>query len=281
MAVIGGGLLGGSLALAMDARGRGDAVRLWARRPETLDQARSLGIRHVTGSLEEAVAQADLVVLSTPVGAMADLARRMLDAGLPETALVTDVGSVKRRPLESVAPVLAARGIRFLGSHPLAGSERNGILASHPELFSGAACLLTTDGLRAADDARFLEDFWSWIGCRVTWMTAAEHDELVARISHFPHLMAALCALVALKNPADGAFGGGGLRDTSRVAGGNPSMWAEILMENRAALAAPLRELADHLREMLAMLDAEEQEQLRLFLADAKSRRDELSRNPQ
>jgi prephenate dehydrogenase len=279
VAVMGGGLLGGSLALAMAARGRGDAVRLWARRQETVDQARELGISHVTTDLAAAIHGADLVVLATPVGAMADLAARMLDAGLPAGTLVTDVGSVKRLPQATVAPVLAARGVRFLGSHPMAGSEQNGIQAASADLFDGAACLLTNDGLTRPEDAVALENFWAAVGCRVSWTTAAAHDELVARISHFPHAVAALCAQVALRHPDDGRFAGGGLRDTTRVASGEAGLWAEILMENREAVAEPLREMAERLREMLAMLDAGEQERLRHFLADAKSRRDGISRN--
>jgi len=281
VAVIGGGLLGGSLALAMAARGGGDKVRLWVRRQETADQATSLGIKSVGTELAEAVCGADLVVLATPVGAMADLATRMLDEGLSEHALVTDVGSVKRLPQATVAPVLAARGVRFLGSHPMAGSERNGIQAASADLFEGAACLLTNDGLVRSEDATTLEDFWTRVGCRVSWTTAEAHDGLVARISHFPHAIAALCAQIALRKPEDGDFAGGGLRDTTRVASGDATLWAEILMENRDAVAVPLREMADRLREMLAMLDGGEQERLRHFLADAKSRRDGISRNHQ
>jgi len=162
----------------------------------------------------------------------------------------------------------------------MAGSEQNGIQAASADLFDGAACLLTNDGLTHPEDAVALENFWSGVGCRVSWTTCVEHDELVARISHFPHAVAALCAHVALRRPDDGRFAGGGLRDTTRVASGDAGLWAEILMENREAVTEPLLEMADRLREMLAMLDAGEQERLRLFLADAKSCRDAISRNP-
>jgi prephenate dehydrogenase len=105
----------------------------------------------------------------------------------------------------------------------------------------------------------------------------AAHDALVARISHLPHILAAAGARVALQTAADGRFGGGGLRDTTRVAGGDPVMWAEILIENRAAIAAPLRETLDELREMLALLDSGDHENIRRWLASAKSLRDALS----
>jgi prephenate dehydrogenase len=119
-----------------------------------------------------------------------------------------------------------------------------------------------------------LERFWQAVGCRTTWLEAAAHDALVARISHFPHMIAAAAAKVALGNPADARFGGGGLRDTTRVAGGNPVMWAEIATENREALSGVLRQGIAEMSEMLAMLEAGDQEALRGWLEDAKSRRD-------
>ena len=123
--------------------------------------------------------------------------------------------------------------MRFIGSHPMAGSERNGLSAATATLFQNAACLLTNDNGAPVEQTAALDRFWKSIGCRTSWMSAAIHDELVARISHLPHLIAASAARVCLKNPAEGRFGGGGLRDTTRVAAGNPSMWAEIVTENR------------------------------------------------
>ena len=116
--------------------------------------------------------------------------------------------------------------------------------------------------------------FWESLGCRVSWLDAAGHYALVARISHFPHLIAAAAAKVALKNPADGTFGGGGLRDTTRVAGGDPAMWAEIVMENRDALRGVLSHGIREMSEMLAMLEADDHEALRRWLEDAKRARD-------
>jgi prephenate dehydrogenase len=122
-----------------------------------------------------------------------------------------------------------------------------------------------------------LERFWQSVGCRTAWMGSAVHDSLVARISHLPHIIAASGARVCLKDPSEGQFGGGGLRDTTRVAAGNPEMWAEILMENRAAITGPLRETIEDLREILASLEQGEQEVARQWLAEAKDRRDLLT----
>ncbi len=278
--ILGGGLLGGSLALALAATENPPSVRLWARRRETAEQARELGIHQATADLAEAVRGADLAVLAVPVGSMPGLVSLSLQAGLPASCLLTDVGSVKRAPHLSIAPLLADSGLRFIGSHPMAGSERNGLSAVSATLFQNAACLLTNDDLAPAPLAAALERFWQGVGCRTTWMSAAVHDELVARISHVPHVVAAAAARVCLKDPSEGRFGGGGLRDTTRVASGNPEMWAEIVTENREAITGPLREMIEDLSTLLTHLEQAPphgQEAARQWLADAKHRRDLLN----
>jgi prephenate dehydrogenase len=275
--ILGGGLLGGSLALALANVENPPAFRLWARKEETLEAARKLGVSVVTGDLAEAVKDAKLLILAVPVGAMASLVTAALEAGLPEDCLITDVGSVKRVPHRKITPLLKDRGPRFIGSHPMAGSERNGLAAATSTLFHNAACLLTNDDRVPADLAGKLERFWQQIGCRTSWMSASIHDELVARISHLPHLMAASAARVCLKDPSEGRFGGGGLRDTTRVAAGNPAMWAEIVIENREALIELLHETIADLRDILGSLENSDQEQARKWLVTAKQRREPLN----
>lgn len=273
--ILGGGLLGGSLALALG--GSPPNVRLWARRQATTDAALDLGIMGATSDLAEAVSNADLLVLAVPVGSMDGLVCQSIAAGLPANCLITDVGSVKSVPHKSIRQAIAGRDMDFIGSHPMAGSEQGGVSAASADLFQNAACLLTNDEGVSRDKADALERFWQGVGCRTTWMSAAEHDERVARISHLPHVIAASAARVCLKNPAEGDFGGGGLRDTTRVAGGNPEMWAEILTENRAALLGPLRETVADLGELLAILESADQEAARQWLTTAKDRRDLLN----
>jgi prephenate dehydrogenase len=275
--ILGGGLLGGSLALALERLETPTRVTLWVRRTETADSALKLGIRHATTDLAEAVKDADLVVLAVPVGAMPALVSQALSVGLPSSCLITDVGSVKRTPHQTLPPLLAGGGPDFIGSHPMAGSERQGITAITADLFENAACLLTNDEQIPAHRAEALERFWKSVGCRVSWMTAPVHDALVARISHLPHIVAAAAARVCLKNPSEGSFGGGGLRDTTRVASGNPEMWAEIVTENREALLEPLRDILADLTEILGHLESGAQEPARQWLAAAKHQRDTLN----
>ena len=272
--ILGGGLLGGSAALAL--REKAD-VRLWIRRPEAVESAQLSGLDFATGDLKEAVADTDLLILAVPVGAMPALLSAAMAAGLPKACLVTDVGSVKAAPHRDLAPALAQNGNPFIGSHPMAGSERNGLAAARADLFQNAACLLTNDSGAPPDLCTALEDFWKALGCRTKWLGAAEHDRLVARISHLPHVTAAATAFGALSaDTTSGILSGGGLRDTTRVAGGNPEMWAEILLENRGEVARSVRETIAKLDEFLVALDGANQEELRHLLTEAKALRDTL-----
>lgn len=277
ISILGGGLLGGSLVQALAALENPPQVRLWARKQETAAAAAEMGIQNCTTDLAEAVHDASLLVLAVPVGSMAALVSAALEAGLPKDCLITDVGSVKRAPHREIGRVLKDQPTRFIGSHPMAGSERNGLAAVTADLFKNAACLLTNDGGAPAAQAAALEQFWKNIGCRTSWMSAAIHDKLVARISHLPHLIAASAARVCLKDPSESRFGGGGLRDTTRVAAGNPVMWAEIVIENREALIGPLQETISDLREILAALESGNQEHAREWLVTAKQKRDPIT----
>ena len=273
ISVLGGGLLGGSIALAL---GQEKRVALWFRKPGAVDSALALGLTHATSDLAEAVSGAELLILAVPVGAMPDLLEKAIQAGLPADCLITDVGSVKQTPHQSLAKILAKSGNPFIGSHPMAGSEQNGLAAAREGLFQNAACLLTNDSEASEGLCAALGDFWKSLGCRTSWLSAADHDSLVARISHLPHITAAATAKISLKDPSMGEFGGGGLRDTTRVASGNPTMWAEILSENRDAVIPALHETIAELREILASLESPDQELVHRWLSTAKELRDTL-----
>ena len=275
--ILGAGVLGGSLALTIHQLPNSPKVVLWARRSESADEAREIGISQATTDLREAVSGSNLLVLAVPVGAMPQLLAAAIQSGLPESCLITDVGSVKVAPHQSLTPVLADCENTFIGSHPMAGSEQTGLSVASATLFQDAACILTNDSDASSHDAASLEAFWKSVGCRTSWMSALAHDQLVARISHLPHILAASAARVCLKDSSQGNFGGGGLRDTTRIAAGNPAMWAEILTENRQALVGPLRETIADLREILATLEEAKLETARDWLDTAKQQRDTLT----
>lgn len=280
ISILGGGLLGGSLALALAERSSHPDVRLWVRREDSLQSATQLGIPRTTTSLAAACEEASLIVLAVPVGAMPGLLTDAIAAGLPPGCLVTDVGSVKATPHLSLRPLVKDHALQFIGSHPMAGSEKSGIAAAHPALFEGAACILTNDESAPPDLTDAVARLWQSVGCHTHLMGAAIHDELVARISHLPHVLAAAGARVCLSDPSESRFAGGGLRDTTRVAGGLPAMWAEILIENREALVTPIRQTIAELREILSILDNADSQAAASWLATAKYRRDSLTRIP-
>ena len=256
VAILGPGLLGGSLALELSGRG-GISVRLWGRRQAALDQAVAMGFAGLaTTDLASAASGCDLVVLATPVGVMRDLAERL--AVLPSPPrLVTDMGSVKAMVEEEVAPVLRRAGIAFVGSHPMCGSERKGMEAAQLGLFSGAACILVPGAESAPGAVETVETFWSALNCRLSRMEAHTHDEAVARISHLPHAIAALLARVATREDVSVLdLAAGGFRDTTRVALGPPDMWREILLENRRAMLPLLRSFSTTLDSLVQALES-------------------------
>jgi len=273
LAILGPGLLGGSIALAARRVG-GWRVGLWARRAEAVAEIGARGIADAASTdLRSIVSGADLVILCVPIGAMPALARAIADAISAQT-IVTDVGSVKASVVAELGAIFRARG-RFVGSHPMAGSEQTGIAAARAELFEGAACIVTPDASSEAAAVAGVRAFWQSLGSRVLAVSPAEHDEIVALVSHLPHLLAAtLVQTVLAENPRAFEFSGPGFRDTTRVAAGPPAMWAEILRTNRAAVRKSAEAMIEKLREIVTLLDREPP--MTEFLTQAKAQRDRL-----
>jgi len=276
IAVLGSGLLGGSIALAAQSRMQGVAVVLWGRREDSISEAKELGITYATTDLENAVSEADMIILATPVGAMLQILDSVSKIKSLKDIIITDVGSVKLTPRDTLEAVAQAAGACYIGSHPMAGSEQAGIHAARANLFMGAACVMTNDFNHSEEKVTLLRDFWEALGCECYQTSSEEHDRVMARISHLPHLLASVGALVGLKYSEDRKFAGNGLRDTTRVASGHPAMWAEILLRNRGAIKEPIEEAIGHLRDVLAFLEDSSEEQLERLLNDAKQHRDNL-----
>lgn len=270
--IYGPGLLGGSLALALQEQVPQSKLRLWARRKAAAQGILDRGIQAEFYTDATAAAEgASLIVLCTPVETMASLAQQIIQAELAPDCIVTDVGSVKGSVVQALLPIF---GSRFIGSHPMAGSEKTGIDAARADLFKNAVCLVTPSPEAHAQALSRLHDFWQTLGCRVLEMSPEEHDVKVARISHLPHMMAVVTTLAALRSdPEAVACVANGFRDTTRVSGGDPSLWTGIAMENRPALLAQLQTASDTLTELLEILRKPDEEELRRFLAEAQSLR--------
>lgn len=276
VAIIGPGLLGGSIALALRQLG-GASIAIWARRREAADEARANGFADAAStSLREVVDGANLIVFCTPIGAMGKLARELPGLISPET-LITDVGSVKATIVAELGAIFRERG-RFVGSHPMAGSEQIGMQAARADLFAGAVCIVTPDEHSEPAAVAEITVFWKTLGCDVRQLAPGEHDKVVALISHFPHLLAAtLVEMVTAQNASAFDFCGPGFRDTTRVASGPPAMWTEILESNRDSVRASAEAMIEKLREIVRLLGSDSGSQaMHEFLTRAKAARDRL-----
>ncbi len=279
IAIVGPGLLGGSLALALRARQPSLQISLWARRESAIAEVRDAGLGEIASTdLAAVVADAQLVVLCVPIGSMAALAEKIAQVIAPET-VVTDVGSVKLSVVEKLSPIFAQGGT-FIGSHPMAGSEQSGLAAARVDLFEGAACIITPEPTTQPLAIKTVRELWEMLGGRVQILSPADHDEIIARVSHLPHLLAAaLVNLAVAEHPHALDFSGPGFCDTTRIASGPPAMWAEIFEQNRAALAKSVNAMIENLRDVLKLLDTADARSLEGFLTEAKQRRDTLKRN--
>jgi len=276
LSILGPGLLGGSIGLAARQRKVAKRVSMWARRPDAADQAYQLGAAdEATHDLAKVVADAELVVLATPIGAMQGLVEQMLPS-LPADCVVTDVGSVKYPIVTALSHTLAGKA-RFVGSHPMAGSEQSGIEAARRELFDNAVCIVTPreDTDKAA--LQLVHDFWKVLGCTVKTLDPVKHDEVVARISHLPHVVAAAVVNVVCNDGSHPLnFVGPGFKDFSRIAGGPFEMWTEICLENRQEIGRALDSLIEELGKVRAAMENADAVELRTMLKRAKHFRDEL-----
>lgn len=268
LAVLGLGLLGGSVALAARRRGVAARVAGSARRADIREAALARGAVDEAGDPESAVRGADLVVLATPLFAMPEMARRIAPALAP-AAIVTDVGSVKAALAEALPGLLPA-GVVYVGSHPMAGSHRSGFANAREDLFENAACVVTECADPAASGR--VCGFWRALGARVVLRSAAIHDAEVAWMSHLPHALAFAFAGALHGAPAS-AFdvAGAGFRDFTRIAHSEPELWADILTANRKALAAPLQAAVQALSELSRAIEANDAEALERHLGAARA----------
>ena len=282
LTILAPGLLGASVAMAARRFGAAKRIVVWARRPEVRVQLETLPwCDAVCATPEEAARGASLVVICAPVENIVTLAAA-IRPHLPAGAIVTDVGSVKGELCRrAAAEYPTATGPVFLGSHPMAGSEKTGHEAGDAALFQGRACFVTPleDTPPAAVEG--LVRFWRALGCEVVTMHPDRHDEIVAHVSHLPHLAAAcLCALLAGRNPDWRNLAGPGLRDTTRVASGDPKLWRGILDANRDEVLRALRSYQDELQALHAALANRNDLELLAILERGKTWRDKLRVRP-
>jgi prephenate dehydrogenase len=279
LVVIGVGLIGGSFALALK---RARAVKRVVGVGRTRrNLAAALKLRLIDEASQDpahAVREADLVLLAVPVGQMAAV-MSAIAPHLPSHAVVTDAGSTKSDVIACARRFFAGHLARFVPGHPIAGTENSGAVAAVPDLFRERNVILTPQRETAAAATRLVQRAWETCGARVVKLDAAEHDAILAGVSHLPHIVAyALVNMLARRPNAPRLFGlsAGGLRDTVRIAGSSPEMWADICVANRAALLTALEDYENELEQIRAAIAGADAAELKRMFAQARSTREKF-----
>ena len=273
LAIVGVGLIGGSIALAARARGVAQRIVGVGRNPESLERAQQ---RHIIDAwstdLGEVAATAQIIVFCTPVDQVIEQVVTAAGRCEPGT-LLTDAGSTKAVIVRTLERRLPA-GTRFVGSHPLAGSEKRGYEHAEPRLFEGRMVVVTPVGKTDLEAAQQVAAFWQALGGHVIEMSPEDHDRALALTSHVPHLLAAVLAGVL---PAKlHHLTAGGFRDTTRVAAGDPSVWTGIFLSNRQAILEALASFEVGLDRFRTALDAGDRAAIDALLLEGKRTRDAL-----
>jgi len=277
VAILGVGLIGGSFALALKrARAVERVVGVGRTRHNLADALRLKAIDDASRDPARAVRGADLVLLATPVGQMPAV-MSAIAPHLPAHAVVTDAGSTKRDVIACAQRFLGGHLPRFVPAHPVAGTEESGAAAAFADLFRGRNIILTPQAGTAARAVTLVRRAWEACGARVMRMDADTHDELFAAVSHLPHVIAfALVNMLAgRRDPARlFALSAGGLRDTVRIAGSSPEMWADICVANRDALLAALEDYENELEQTRAAIERADAQELKRLFAQARGARE-------
>ncbi len=280
VAIVGVGLIGGSIGLALRERGLAEEVVGVGRRAASLQKAVAAGtIDRGTTNLVEGVAEADLAIVATPVAAIVDAVRSVAKAA--PRAAITDAGSTKaeicralRRPAEEDPDSPGVAPTRFVGSHPLAGDHRTGPEHARANLLAGRTVVMTPEDDTPPGLVLRIQEFWQSLGAEVTLLSPEEHDRALAATSHLPHLVA---AVLAASTPEEWLrLAATGWADATRIAAGDPQLWTQIFGQNRSAVIDALRRFEHRLSQFEQALTAPDAVALSAQLQEAKRIRDAL-----
>ena len=270
ISVVGMGLLGASVTLSIKRSLSGTLVVGYSHRRETRQKADEYGVAdRVTETLDKCIENADIVILATPIQTFEDYFINIAPC-LKAGAIVTDVGSTKTLPHRWASKHLP-KGVHYVGSHPIAGSEKRGLEYARDDLLAGAACIITKTTGTHAESVAVLEKFWACLGCNVKVMTPAKHDKIFGMVSHLPHLTA--MALVNASSQQDMQYAGKGFMDTTRVSSGPANVWADILMTNAATCVSGIDELVAQLKLVQKAIKSGDEKQVVKLLEKAAQKR--------
>jgi len=277
--ILGVGLIGASFALALRKEGLCGHISGAGRNEQNLRKARELGIID-SYDLDPAAACMDsgLILLSTPVGAFRDLIKRC-SASLKKGALITDAGSVKGSLVHEIEGLLPGH-VRYIGGHPIAGSDRSGIDASSAELFRGAKCVVTPTDRSDAEALKIVTNIWRALGSQVITMDPATHDRIYGAVSHLPHVIAYL--LMNTVSDIDTSyleFAGQGFKDSTRIASSSPEMWRDICLLNRDNIIEALSRFQKNLDLFGRYLKASDSASMQKEFEKARKMRDGIGQS--
>jgi prephenate dehydrogenase len=271
--VIGLGLLGGSISLAVLRSFAKVKVVGYTHRPLTRDTARQLAVAgEVVDDIRQSVSKSDLVILATPLCTFENIFGRIAHS-LTGGCIVTDVGSTKVFPHRWAIDKLP-KNVHYIGSHPIVGSEQRGVEFARDDLFDQAICILTTTEKTNRRAVQILKRFWSGLGCFVKVMKPADHDRVFANVSHLPHILAA--AMINANSDKDLKFAGKGFMDTSRVASGPANIWADILLTNASNTAGGIDKVITELKKFQKAVRSGNKREIEKLLEKARGKRAEL-----
>jgi prephenate dehydrogenase len=276
VAILGVGLLGGSLGLALKKRRLAGRVTGFVRRTESLRDCWETGaVDFPTSDLKSAVEGADLVFLCLPVGSMNSIAEQIQPYLKPD-ALATDVGSVKAEPVADLESIFERSPARFVGSHPMAGNEKTGVRNARADLFDGKVCVVTPTERSCAEAVDRLEETWHGLGARVLRCSPEAHDEYVSVTSHLPQIVASALASEVLdsRSPATQTeLCAAGFRDTTRLASSSPEMWRDITLANQRNISRAVDSFIGRLIEFKQRVDSRNAEALLDYFSSARTAR--------
>lgn len=273
VAILGLGLIGGSISLAVLRSFTQVKVVGYAHRPSTRKKARQLAVASdVVDDICQCVCDSDLVILATPLCTFENIFVEIA-AALPSGCIVTDVGSTKALPHRWADKKLPG-SVHYVGSHPIAGSEQRGVEYARDDLFDQTMCVLTATAKTNRRALQILKRFWSELGCFTKIMTPAGHDRIFANVSHLPHMLAA--SLINANSSEDLKFAGKGFMDTSRVASGPANIWADVLLTNTKNAIRGIDRVIAELMKLKVVIKSENKAKIEKLLEKARDKRTAL-----
>ncbi|MDH5256492.1 MAG: prephenate dehydrogenase/arogenate dehydrogenase family protein [Gammaproteobacteria bacterium] len=278
VAMIGVGLIGGSLARGLKKHGLCNTITGYARSVQELEKAVELGvIDDYASSVKDTVKNADLIILAIPMSAFESVFNEM-SASIGSETLITDVGSAKASVIEAAKKAFGKLPSGLVPGHPIAGTEKSGVEASFDGLFENRRVILTPTENSSENAVEQVRQMWQQVGAEVVLMTADHHDQVLAATSHLPHVLAfSLVETLGKMHESSEIFryAAGGFRDFTRIASSDPTMWRDICLHNKSAILSVLKKYERHLKTLELAIEAQDEQAINDIFVRAKAARDE------